>query len=156
MSGRNIYHIDATTKWPPFSRRFQTRFLSLKMFCLIQISLNFVPNCPTVHKTTLIQVMAWRLLGAMPLPESVLTMGTPAISPSLFHIAPCEGKQQSGIVFHLREMYLGQGSKKSLWYIPGKHNGFWEGRMETDDCLCPSVIAYRKWNWVEIGTTPGI
>ena len=102
---------------------FKLVFLSLKMFCLIQISLNFVPNGPTVHKSTLIQVMAWRL------PEPVLTMETPAMSPSLFETALCEGKQHSGIVFTSEKCIWDRVAKKfavihsrqTQWFLGGSY-----------------------------------
>ena len=44
----------------------------------IQISLKFVPSSPIDNKPALVQVMAWRLFGAKPLPESMMTQFTDA------------------------------------------------------------------------------
>ena len=42
-------------------------------FCIsIQISMMFAPRGPVDNKPALIQVMAWRLIGAKPLPEQML------------------------------------------------------------------------------------
>ena len=43
---------------------------------LIRISLKFVPKCPIDNKLALVQVMAWRLFGAKPLREAILTLIT--------------------------------------------------------------------------------
>ena len=39
----------------------------------IKISLAFIPKGPIDHKSTLVQVMAWRRIGAKPLPEQMMT-----------------------------------------------------------------------------------
>ena len=44
----------------------------------IQISLKFVPRRPIDNKPALVQVMAWRRIGAKPLPETMLTQFTDA------------------------------------------------------------------------------
>ena len=67
------YHIEAETKWPPFSRRhFQIDFLEWK--CMINISLKFVPRGPINNIPTLVQVMAWRRPGDKPLSEPMLVI----------------------------------------------------------------------------------
>ena len=39
----------------------------------IQVSLKFVPKGPIDNKPALVEVMAWCLVGAKPLPEAVMT-----------------------------------------------------------------------------------
>ena len=57
----------AETKWPPFHRRyFEMPFLE---WISIKISLKFPPKCSINNITTLVQIMAWRRPGDMPLPE---------------------------------------------------------------------------------------
>ena len=55
---------------------FKSIFLDENDRILIQISLKFVPRSPIDNKPVLVQVMAWRLTGAKPLPEPMLTQFT--------------------------------------------------------------------------------
>ena len=48
----------------------------------IQISLKFVAKGPIDKRSALAQVMAWRLFGAKPLPEPMMTQFTDGIDPS--------------------------------------------------------------------------
>ena len=57
---------------------FKCIFLNENGTILIQISLKFVPKSPIDNKPVLVQVMAWRLFGAKPLPEPIMTMFTDA------------------------------------------------------------------------------
>ena len=57
---------------------FKCIFLNENGTILIQISLKFVPKSLIDNKPVLIQVMAWRLFGAKPLPEPMMTMFTDA------------------------------------------------------------------------------
>ena len=45
---------------------------------LIELSLKFVPKGPIDDKLSLVQVMAWRLIGDKPLPEPMMTQFTDA------------------------------------------------------------------------------
>ena len=68
-----IEHIEAETKWPPFSRQHFWRIS-------IKISLKFVPKDPINNIAALVQIMAWRRPGAKPLSEAMpvcCTVGTP-------------------------------------------------------------------------------
>ena len=70
-------HIEAETKWPPFSRRlFQVHFLNENIWILIKISLKFVPKGPIYNNPALVQVMAWCQTGNKPLPDQILTQFT--------------------------------------------------------------------------------
>ena len=52
-------------------------FLNKKYYRIsIQISLEFIPKCPSNNKPVLIQVMAWRLTSDKPLSEAMLTRFT--------------------------------------------------------------------------------
>ena len=55
---------------------FKCIFLNESDRILIQISLKFVSRSPIDNKPALVQVMACRLFGAKPLPESMLTQFT--------------------------------------------------------------------------------
>ena len=44
-----------------------------KFFILIKISLKFVPKGPIDNNPALVWIMAWRLLGAKPLSQPILT-----------------------------------------------------------------------------------
>ena len=57
---------------------FRSIFMNEKLCILIPISLRFVPKCPVDNKSALVQVMAWRKTGDMPLPEPMLTQFTNA------------------------------------------------------------------------------
>ena len=64
------YHIEAETKWPPFSRRhFQ---MDENAWISIKISLKFLPRGPINNIPTLVQVMAWRRPGDKPLSEPMM------------------------------------------------------------------------------------
>ena len=66
-------HIEAQTKWPPFSRRhFQWIFLNENVSSLIKISLKFVPKGPIHNIPTLVQIMAWRRPGDKPLSQPMM------------------------------------------------------------------------------------
>ena len=66
-------HIEAETKWPPFSRRhFQTHFLSLKCINSINISLKFVPRSLINNIPLLVQIMACRRPSDKPLSEPMM------------------------------------------------------------------------------------
>ena len=66
-------HIEAETKWPPFSRRnFQMFFHGWKWMNFDKISLKFVPKSPINNIPALVQIMAWRRLGGKPLPEAMM------------------------------------------------------------------------------------
>ena len=45
---------------------------------MLKISLRFVPYGSIDNKAALVQVMAWRLFGAKPLPEAMMTQFTDA------------------------------------------------------------------------------
>ena len=73
MLTRIGYHIEAETKWLPFSwRHFQMYFLEWKHINFITISLKFVPKGPIDNIPALVQIMAWRRPGDKPLSESML------------------------------------------------------------------------------------
>ena len=57
---------------------FKRIFLNENVRISIQISLKFVPNGTIDNKSALVQVMAWRLLGAKPLPEAMMIQFTNA------------------------------------------------------------------------------
>ena len=52
---------------------FKWIFLNENDRISIQISLKFVPRSPIDNNPALVQVMAWHLSGAKPLPESMMT-----------------------------------------------------------------------------------
>ena len=52
---------------------FSSIFLIEKFNILIQISLEFVPKDPIVHKSALVGRIAWHLTGDKPSPETMLT-----------------------------------------------------------------------------------
>ena len=73
LTGSIHLHIDAETKWPPFSRRqFKWIFLNENVWILIEVSLKFVPKGPINNIPALIQIMAWRRLGDKPLYEPMM------------------------------------------------------------------------------------
>ena len=51
-------------------------FMNEKFCILIRIPLKFVPMGPIDKKSVLVQVMAWCLVGAKPLPAPILTQFT--------------------------------------------------------------------------------
>ena len=68
-----LYHIEAETKWPTFSRRhFQMYFLNENVWISIKISLKFVPIGPINNIPSLVQIMAWRRPGDKPLCEPMM------------------------------------------------------------------------------------
>ena len=69
-----LKHIQAETKWPPFSRQmdFKCIFLNENAWIFINMSLKFVPKGPISNIPTLVQVMAWRRPGDKPLSEPML------------------------------------------------------------------------------------
>ena len=56
-----------------FADVFQCNFLNENVWIPIKISLKFVPKCPINTISVLVQIMAWRLLGAKPLSEPMMT-----------------------------------------------------------------------------------
>ena len=65
--------------FPPIGRQyhiFKRIFLNENNRISIQFSLKFVHKGPIDNKSALAQVMACRLFGAKPLPESMLTLFT--------------------------------------------------------------------------------
>ena len=74
----NCYkHIEAETKWPPFSRRhFEMHFLNEIELISIKISLKFVPKGPINNIPALVQIMAWRRPGDKPLPETITLLAS--------------------------------------------------------------------------------
>ena len=61
-------HIEAETKWPPFSgRHFQIHFRKENVWMSIQMSLKFLPKVPINNIPALFQIMAWSLPGVKPL-----------------------------------------------------------------------------------------
>ena len=67
------YHIEAVTKWPPFSTpHFQIIFLNENVLISIQISLTFVPKGQINNIPALVQIMAWRRPGDKPLSEPMM------------------------------------------------------------------------------------
>ena len=64
------WHIEAKTKWPPFSRRhFQIHFLEWK--CM-NVDWKFTEISPINNIPALVQIMAWRWPGDKPLSEPML------------------------------------------------------------------------------------
>ena len=57
---------------------FKLIFLNKDDGILIQFSLKFVPRRPIDKKPAFVQVKAWHLFGAKPLPEPMLTQFTDA------------------------------------------------------------------------------
>ena len=57
---------------------FKCIFLNENYILPIQISLKFVPTSPIDNKPVLVQVKAWRLFGAKPLPETMMVQYTDA------------------------------------------------------------------------------
>ena len=57
---------------------FKCIFLHENDRILIQISLKYVPRSPIDNKTALVQIMAWRRIGAEPLSEAILNPFTEA------------------------------------------------------------------------------
>ena len=60
-------HIEAVTKWLPFSRHFQTHFVEWNYYILVKISLKYAPQGPIDTIPSLVQIMAWRRAGDKPL-----------------------------------------------------------------------------------------
>ena len=52
---------------------FKCNFINENISFSMNIPLNFVPKGPTDNKWSLVQVMAWRQTGDMPLPEPMMT-----------------------------------------------------------------------------------
>ena len=52
---------------------FNCIFLNENDRIRIQISLRYVPRSPDDNKAALVQIMAWRLFGAKPFPEPMVT-----------------------------------------------------------------------------------
>ena len=81
-----VYHIEAETRWPPFSRRhFEILiFLNENLWISIEISLKFVPRVPINNMQALVQIMAWCRPGDKPLSEpmmvNLLTHSTQSVS----------------------------------------------------------------------------
>ena len=70
-------HIEAETKWPPFPRRhFQMHCFNENVCISIKISLKFVPKGPFDKIPALVQIMAWRRPGDMPLSEPMMVSST--------------------------------------------------------------------------------
>ena len=66
-------HIEAATKWPPFSRwHFTCIFLNQNVLITIKIPLKFVPTSPINNIPALVQIMAWRRQGDNPLSEPMM------------------------------------------------------------------------------------
>ena len=66
-------HIEAKTKWPPFSRRhFEMDFFNENAWISIKISLKFVLKGPINNIPALVQIMAWRQSGDKPLSEPMM------------------------------------------------------------------------------------
>ena len=57
---------------------FKCIFLNENDIILIKISLKLVPRSPVDNKPALVQVMAWRLFGAKPLPVPMMIQFTDA------------------------------------------------------------------------------
>ena len=60
-------HIEAVTKWLPFSRHFQTHFVEWNYYILVKISLKYAPQGPIDIIPSLVQIMAWRRASDKPL-----------------------------------------------------------------------------------------
>ena len=74
-----MLHIEAETKWPPFSRRyFQIHFLknffNENVWILLKISLKFFPEVRINDIPALVQIMACRQPGDKPLSELPVMM----------------------------------------------------------------------------------
>ena len=64
-------HIEAETQWPHFLKRhFQVHFF--KLWILIEISLEIVPNVQANNIPALFQIMAWCQPGDKPLSEPMM------------------------------------------------------------------------------------
>ena len=64
----NYLHIEAETKWPPFSKRHnQGHFLEWKLLYSDLNFINYVLRGPLINKLALVQIMAWRPIGDTPL-----------------------------------------------------------------------------------------
>ena len=71
-------HIEAETKWPPFSRQyFQVQFIEWNWISM-KIWLKFVPKGAINNIHALVQIMAWRWPGDKPLSESMMAKFTDA------------------------------------------------------------------------------
>ena len=68
-----LKHIEAKTNWTPFTRRhFQIHFLNENVWISIKISLKFVPSGWIDNTPALVQIMAWRRVGAKPSSEPMM------------------------------------------------------------------------------------
>ena len=68
-------HIEAETKWPPFSRRHvKCIFCNENIWIAIKISLKFVPKDSINNITALIQIMAWRRPGDKPISDPMMVI----------------------------------------------------------------------------------
>ena len=69
-----IQHIENETRWLTFFRRHFKRILfHEKAWISIWILLTFVPKGPINNNPALVQIMAWRRIGAKPLSEAMMT-----------------------------------------------------------------------------------
>ena len=67
------YHIEALTKWPPFTRQhFKCILLNQTLSISINISPRFVAKGPINNIPALVQIMAWRRRGDKPLSEPMM------------------------------------------------------------------------------------
>ena len=57
---------------------FKCIFLNENIWIAIRISLKFVPEVQIYNKPALVQIMAWRLIGAKPLSEPMMAYFTDA------------------------------------------------------------------------------
>ena len=71
---QSLKHIEAETKWPPFSRwHFQMHFFRMKnMWISIKILLEFVPKGPINNIPACVQIMAWCRSSDKPLSEPIM------------------------------------------------------------------------------------
>ena len=75
-------HIEAETKWPPFSDDIlKWIFFNENVWVLIKISLKFVPRGPINNIPALAEIKAWRRPGDKPLSEPMLPTHICAIRP---------------------------------------------------------------------------
>ena len=66
-------HIEAETRWPPFSRRhFKCIFLNENARISLKISLKFVRKIRINNFPALVQIVAWRRSGDKPLTEPIV------------------------------------------------------------------------------------
>ena len=70
---QSYQHIEAETKWSPFSRRqFEMDFWNENAWISIKISLKFVPGGPMNTFQSLVQILVWRRPGDKPLSEPMM------------------------------------------------------------------------------------